>query len=83
MKRLLFILAALCLLAGCASPAPEAKTPAPASPVYTDWSKLTPYKPVEEQYSYAETYREDGTLQPDGGYGPLLPYIGSYLETES
>ena len=84
MKRLTIALLALILLAGCAAPAPEpAPEPEPVSPVYTDWSKLTPYEPVEEQYSYADTYREDGTLQPSGDYGPLLPYIGSYLETDS
>ena len=60
-------------------PAPE---PEPLSPVYTDWSKLTPYEPAKEQYAYADTYREDGALRPSGDYGFLLPYIGSYLETE-
>ena len=84
MKHLLVPLLALILLTGCASPAPEpTPEPEPVSPVYTDWSKLTPYEPVKEQYAYADTYREDGTLQPSGDYGPLLPYIGSYLETES
>lgn len=84
MKRLIVALLSLCLLTGCASstptPAPE---PEPVSPVYTDWSKLTPYEPEDEQYTYADTYREDGTLQPSGDYGFLLPYIGSYLETDS
>lgn len=86
MKHLLVSLLTLCLLAGCASPAPEpapAPEPEPISPVYTDWSKLTPYEPVEEQYTYADTYREDGVLQPSGDYGTLLPYIGSYLDTQS
>ena len=84
MKRLIVSLLALLLLAGCASPAPEpAPEPEPVSPVYTDWSKLTPYEPEKEQYAYADTYREDGVLQPSGDYGPLLPYIGSYLETQS
>lgn len=84
-KRLFPTLAAVCLLAGCASPAPEAETsaPEPLSPVYSDWSKLTPYEPPEEQYAYAAAYREDGTLQPGSDYGPLLPYIGSYLNTRS
>ena len=84
MKRLTVSLLALILLAGCASPAPEpAPEPEPLSPVYTDWSKLTPYEPAKEQYAYADTYREDGALRPSGDYGFLLPYIGSYLETES
>ena len=84
MKRLMVSLLALILLAGCASPAPEpAPEPEPVSPVYTDWSKLTPYEPEKEQYAYADTYREDGVLQPSDDYGFLLPYIGSYLETES
>ena len=84
MKRLMVDLLALCLLTGCASPAPEpVPEPEPVSPVYTDWSKLTPYEPEKEQYTYADTYREDGTLQPSGDYGTLLPYIGSYLDTDS
>ena len=58
MKRLTVSLLALILLAGCASPAPEpAPEPEPLSPVYTDWSKLTPYEPAKEQYAYADTYR--------------------------
>ena len=84
MKRLMVALLARILLAGCAAPAPEpAPEPEPVSPVYTDWSKLTPYEPEKEQYAYADTYREDGVLQPSDDYGFLLPYIGSYLETES
>ena len=43
MKQLIVSLLALILLAGCASPVPEpAPEPEPVSPVYTDWSKLTP-----------------------------------------
>ena len=84
MKRLTISLLALILLTGCASPAlepiPDSK---PVSPVYTDWSKLTPYEPVKEQYTYADTYRDDGILQPSGDYDFLLPYIGSYLDTDS
>lgn len=85
MKRLLFFLFSFCLLTGCGTaPAPEAsQPPETVSPVYTDWSKLTPYKPAKEQYSYAETYCEDGTLRPSDDYGTLLPYIGSYLENQS
>ena len=84
MKRLTISLLALILLTGCASPAlepiPDSK---PVSPVYTDWSKLTPYEPVKEQYTYADTYRDDGILQPSGDYDFLLPYVGSYLDTAS
>lgn len=88
-RRVLPALLALCLLAGCAAPAPEAGDTAPdegaepASPVYTDWSRLTPYAPPEEQYAYAAAYRADGTLLPGSDYGALLPYIGSYLNTAS
>lgn len=83
----MFVLLALCLLAGCAPAAPEVDVPPEtSSPVYTDWSRLTPYVPEErqaEQYTYADTYSDDGTLLPSDGYGSLLPYIGSYLETQS
>lgn len=70
-------------------PAPEtppaAETPtvtkAP-SPVYTDWSKLTPYEPVREIYSYHAGYRADGEFEPRDDYGVLLPYIGSCAAME-
>lgn len=81
MKRLLSPLLALLLLAGCASPTLEA--PELVSPVYTDWSRLTPYKPAKERFTYAETYSHDGVLRPSDDYGFLLPYVGSYLGTQS
>lgn len=71
---------ALCLLAGCAPAPAPAEPPAPA--VYTDWSRLTPYAPVEPLYSYSDHYCGDGPLQSWDGYGALLPYAGGYLRTE-
>lgn len=85
MKRMWTVLAVLCLLAGCAAPkAPVQETAAePLSPVYTDWSHLTPQAAVEPLYTYAESYCGDGPLQAGADYGLLLPYVGSYLETDS
>lgn len=82
MRRVIPALLGLCLLAGCgAVPAPEGDSPAPeaepVSPVYTDWSKLTPYAPPEPLYSCFEPYSGDGPLQPREDYGPLLVYVGA------
>lgn len=91
MKRLLAALLLGCVLAGCAAkPAPAeapAAAPAPAaaeppSPVYTDWSKLTPYEPTREIFSYHPGYCADGAFEPRGDYGALLPYIGRYSTME-
>lgn len=90
MRRLLLLLLLL-TLAGCAArteepPAPPAEeAPAPAeelSPVYTDWSKLTPYEPVREVYTYHAGYRADDIFEPRGDYGVLLPYVGRYASME-
>ncbi len=94
MKRLLAALLLVCALAGCAArPEPPAPTEAPAgapgnavteprSPVYTDWSKLTPYEPTREIFSYHPGYCADGAFEPRGDYGALLPYIGKYAAME-
>lgn len=96
MRRLLILLAALLLLglsAGCAAPRTEdpepdpdpipAPEPEPVSPVYTDWSQLTPYEPPEPLYTYFEPFSGDGSLQARSDYGPLLPYVGAYPNTQS
>ena len=93
MRRLLSWLMALCLLAGCGARAPEDK-PEPGeaketaedalrSPVYTDWSHLTPYAPTEPVYTRFEPYSGSELLQARADYGPLLPYVGAYPNTGS
>lgn len=64
------------LLTGCAQ-APAEETPVRSlSPVYTDWSGLTPYQPPRDQYTRRyETYTD--TLIPAGDYGPLIPFAGA------
>jgi hypothetical protein len=52
------------------------------SPVYTDWSKLTPYEPVREIYTYHAGYHADGCFEPRADYGVLLPYVGAYSVME-
>lgn len=83
MKRLFISLILLCLLTGCGTaPAPEApQPPETVSPVYTDWSKLTPYSPetAETKYTYFEPYSGSGLLQPSDNYGPLLVYVGANI----
>ena len=70
MKKLLAILLPLLLLAGCAAPSePDAAPPVDAkpeaiSPVYTDWSKLTPYEPPAAVYTLHAGYRADGAFAP-------------------
>lgn len=84
MKKLLAVWTALTLLgltAGCAA-APEA-APEPPSPVYTDWSQLTPYVPTEPVCTRFEPYSGGESLQAREDYGPLLPYVGAYPDTES
>ena len=79
--KIIGCLLATVLLAGCGalpSSAP-AKSPEPqtVSPVYTDWSKLTPYEPntVKALYSNFKPYQGDALTARDD-YGPLLPYLG-------
>lgn len=77
MKRLLILALALCLLSGCGTAAPSEETP--SSPVYTDWSHLTPYEAPKAVYTLSPGYRPGSGLAPRDGYGMLLPYIGSDL----
>lgn len=90
--RISAALLALSLLAGCkASPAPG-KSGAesrpqndPSSPVYTDWSKLTPYAPAERAeplYTRFEPFQGD-TLTPRDDYGVLIPYLGAKLNVSN
>ena len=57
-------------------PTPE---PTPSGPaVYTDWSKLEPYEPV--QAVYTRRYEDfTDTLIPSEDYGPLVPFAGAAL----
>lgn len=77
-KQALLAGALVLLLTSCAA----APAPSPAaesrSPVYTDWSALTPYAPPEEHYTrrYAEF---TDTLIPADDYGPLIPFHGATL----
>ena len=47
------------------------------SPVYADWSRLTPYVPAKARYTSFTPFagKEDLTARND--YGPLLPYVGA------
>lgn len=85
MKKLIAAwLLPLLLLAGCA---PQAETSVvqpddTGSPVYTDWSKLTPYEPQSPVYTYHAGYCGADRFQPRDDYGALLPYIGRYASME-
>lgn len=78
--HILGCLLALVLLTGCTAPGSSApaKSPEPqtVSPVYTDWSKLTPYEPDTALYSKFKPYQGDALTARDD-YGPLLPYLGA------
>ena len=78
MRRLWLSLALLGLLSGCGAAPGETEI----SPVYTDWSHLEPYEPPEAVYTRFSPYSGD-TLTPREDYGPLLPYVGSYPDTDS
>lgn len=88
MKKLLAMLLPLLILAGCAATAePGAAPPVDAepetlSPVYTDWSKLTPYAPPAAVHTLHAGYHADGAFAPRDDYGALLPYIGRYSTME-
>lgn len=62
---------------GTPSPAPEGTQPPAGGGVWTDWSALEPYEPVQLLYRrwYEEPVRELRAI--DGGYGVLVPYVGS------
>lgn len=80
MKRLcLTALSLALLLSGCRSaPAQESPAAESLSPVYADWSQLTPYEAPQEVYTRRyEDYTD--TLIPAGDYGPLLPFQGASL----
>lgn len=80
--QILGCLLAPVLLAGCAAPGSSAPAisiePQTVSPVYTDWSKLTPYEPdtAKALYSKFKPYQGDALTARDD-YGPLLPYLGA------
>lgn len=91
MKRLLPLLMAACLLAGCTAAPVEPETPPEPSvqeasqqpvqtlsPVYADWTKLTAYETVEPLYTYHAAYGQP--LQARNDYGPLLPYVGAIVD---
>lgn len=54
---------------------PEPEEP---SRVYTDWSNLTPYEPMEPSYTRYEPY-SGAALQANDDYGPLLIYMGAEM----
>ena len=81
MKKLLVVLL-LMTLVGCGTQAESTPAPEAVSPVHTDWSKLTPYKPAQQLYTYHEGYCAADTLLPRSDYGALLPYIGKYSTME-
>ena len=68
----------LLALAGCGTRAEAPAEPGGQPPVYTDWSKLTPYRPAEQLYTYHPGYCGAGALEERSDYGALLPYIGAY-----
>ncbi|WP_312280107.1 hypothetical protein [Oscillibacter sp.] len=83
--RIVASLSALMLLAGCgALGSNSGESPESVSPVYTDWSKLTPYKPAAPKplYSRFAPYQGD-TLTPRSDYGVLLPYQGATLSVSN
>lgn len=80
MKRLcLTVLSLALLLSGCKSaPAQESPAAESLSPVYADWSHLTPYEAPKEVYT--RRYEDfNDTLTPGDDYGPLLPFQGASL----
>lgn len=84
-RRLILLTAALVLLAACNGPAGESvPTQTPFSPVYTDWSKLEPYRPDRGLYTRYYDRPVDRLLAVEGGYGgPLIGFIGSLQRSGS
>lgn len=82
MKKLIAVLLMVLVLVSCGTQTETQVEPDAVSPVYTDWSKLTPYEPVQPIYTYHAGYGADGTLEARDDYGPLLPYIGKYSTME-
>ncbi|WP_312939500.1 hypothetical protein [Oscillibacter sp.] len=84
-SRILAGLSALTVLAGCGAPGSDSgESPEPVSPVYTDWSKLTPYKPIAPKPLYSQFAPFQGdTLTPRSDYGVLLPYQGATLSVNN
>ena len=82
MKKMIAALLLLLLLVGCGMQTETQVEPDKVSPVYTDWSKLTPYEPVQPIYTYHAGYGADGTFEARDDYGALLPYIGKYSTME-
>ena len=72
-QRLLFLLLSAAVLTGCFFTAPPPQAP---SPVYTDWSRLTPYVPEDIAYETFQPYSGDHLTARDD-YGLLLPYVGA------
>ena len=67
---------------GSAESSAEPDDPAPVSPVYTDWSKLTPYQPTAPLYSRFQPY-QGGALTARDDYGSLVPYLGAEPEIQN
>lgn len=80
MRRAALILLLLCLLTSCGTAPPLEET---VSPVYTDWSKLTPREEEAPLYTRFEPYSGSGPLQARNDYGLLLPYIGAELTVDN
>jgi hypothetical protein len=88
---ILIIALSACTASGNAeapSPTPSqsaSPSPTPSQPVTytvkTDYSGLTPYKPIEEVYTrLTEDYMPE--LIPSDDYGPLLPYVGEVIDSD-
>lgn len=78
-------LALALLLTGCKAPAPDPSGPPEAaeslSPVYADWSRLTPYETPERAEVYPRRDGPHATLLPAPDYGPLVPFPGAVTTT--
>lgn len=78
-KAILLGLALALVLTGCAAPAAETPEPTESvSPVYTDWSKLTPYEAPKALYTRRYEGYTDHVIPADD-YGPLVPFAGNVV----